>query len=83
MALTQSDKKEIETLVRKEIKDFLGATTTSKFESIIIDKIRNEIKKGNLRGDINDVIVKLFHEFYYMLWNGRGQWETRLKNLKN
>lgn len=81
--MTDTEKKQIETIVRKEIKDFLGATTTEKFEKIIIDKLRNEIKKGNLRGDINDVIVKLFHEFYYMLWTGRTHWEGRLKSLKN
>ena len=83
MALTQADKKEIETMVRKEIKDFLGATSVSKFENILIDKIRSEIKKGNIRGYINDVIVKMFHEFYYLLWTGRTHWEGRLKNLKN
>jgi RNase P/RNase MRP subunit POP5 len=83
MALSQTDKKEIETLVRKEIKDFLGSTNVSKFEDKIIERLRTEIKRGNLRGDINDVIVKLFHEFYYLLWTGRTHWEGRLKNLKN
>ena len=48
MALTQADKKEIETMVRKEIKDFLGAASVSKFENILIDKIRSEIKKGDI-----------------------------------
>ncbi len=83
MALTQTDKKEIESLVRKEIKDFLGSTNVSKLEDKIIERLRNEIKRGNLRGDINDVVVKLFHEFYYLLWTGRTHWEGRLKNLKN
>ncbi len=83
MALSQTDKKEIETLVRKEIKDFLGSTTVSKLEDKIIERLRTEIKRGNLRGDINDVVVKLFHEFYYLLWTGRTHWEGRLKNLKN
>jgi hypothetical protein len=83
MALSQTDKKEIEVLVRKEIKDFLGSTSVSKFEDKIIERLRNEIKRGNLRGDINDVVVKLFHEFYYLLWTGRTHWEGRLKNLKN
>jgi|688.fasta_scaffold238552_5 hypothetical protein len=83
MALSQTDKKEIEALVRKEIKDFLGSTSVSKFEDKIIERLRNEIKRGNLRGDINDVVVKLFHEFYYLLWTGRTHWEGRLKNLKN
>ena len=83
MALSQTDKKEIESLVRKEIKDFLGSTNVSKLEDKIIERLRNEIKRGNLRGDINDVVVKLFHEFYYLLWTGRTHWEGRLKNLKN
>ena len=33
MALTTSDKKEIETLIRKEIKDFLGSNTAKQFET--------------------------------------------------
>jgi hypothetical protein len=65
MALSGVDKKEIETLVRKEIKDFLNATTVKKFEDNIIDKIKSEIKKGTLRGDINDIIVHMMSEFYY------------------
>lgn len=83
MALTQTDKKEIETMIRKEIKDFLGTQTISKFEDKMIEKIRSEIKKGNLRTDVNEIITKLFHEFYFLLWSGRTHWETRLKNLKN
>jgi hypothetical protein len=83
MALSASDKKEIETLIRKEIKDFLGSTTVSKFEDKIIERLRNEIKRGNMRGDINELVVKIFHEFYYQLWTGRTHWEGRLKNLKN
>jgi len=83
MALSQTNKKEIKKLVRKEIKDFLGSTTVSKLEDKIIERLRTEIKRGNLRGDINDVVVKLFHEFYYLLWTGRTHWEGRLKNLKN
>jgi hypothetical protein len=83
MALSAADKKEIETLIRKEIKDFLGSTTVSKFEDKIIERLRNEIKRGNMRGDINELIVKIFHEFYYQLWTGRTHWEGRLKNLKN
>lgn len=83
MPLTASEKKEIETIVRKEIKDFLETTTVKKFEDKIIDRLRSELKKGQVRGDINDIIVKLFHEFYYLLWTGRTHWEGKLKSLKN
>jgi hypothetical protein len=82
MALSGVDKKEIETLVRKEIKDFLNATTVKKFEDNIIDKIKSEIKKGTLRGDINDIIVHMMSEFYYLMWSKKNQWQTTLKNKK-
>jgi hypothetical protein len=81
--MTDSEKKQIETMIRKEIKDFLEATTIKKFEDKLIDKIRTELKRGTIRGDVNDVVVKLFHEFYHMLWAGRTHWEGRLKNLRN
>ncbi len=32
MALSQSEKKEIETIVKKEIKDFLNSNTLKQFE---------------------------------------------------
>jgi len=82
MPLSTTDKKEIETLVRKEIKDFLNATTVKKFEDNIIDKIKSEIKKGNLRGDINEVIVHMMSEFYYLMWSKKNQWQSTLKNRK-
>ena len=71
MALSQSDKNEIEKMIRKEIKDFMGST-----------RIRKEIKSGNMRGDINEVIVKIFTEFYYLMWSKRTQWVSNLKNVK-
>jgi hypothetical protein len=82
MAISQQDKKEIETLVRKEIKDFLQATTVKKFEDQLIDKIKNDMKSGKLRGDINDFIRKAFVEFYYFLWAKKSTWENTIKNLK-
>ena len=50
MALTQADKKDIEVMIRKEIKDFLGSTTINQFEKKIIDKIQDEIKRGKIKG---------------------------------
>ena len=82
MALTATDKKEIETIIRKEIKDFMGSTTIKKFEDTLIERIRKEIKSGNMRGDINEVIVKIFTEFYYLMWSKRTQWVSNLKNVK-
>ncbi len=82
MALTQTDKNEIEKMIRKEIKDFLGSNTIQKFEDVLIDRVKKEIKSGNLRGDINEIIVKIFTEFYYLMWSKKNQWVSNLKNVK-
>lgn len=82
MALSNADKKEIEGLIRKEIKTFLNAPTVKKFEDDIIEKIKKDMNKGKLRGDINEYIRKAFVEFYYHLWSKRSTWENSIKNIK-
>ena len=80
MALTSVEKKEIETLVRKEIKDFMGSSTLQQYENKLIDTISKEIKKGKLEGDIKDITLRMFREFYQFMWMNRSYWEPRLKN---
>lgn len=82
MALSSSEKKEIETLIKKEIKDFFGSNTVKQYEDKFIEKIQKEIKTGNVRKDINDIIAKAFTEFYYTLWSRKSQWESDIKNLR-
>jgi hypothetical protein len=80
MALTSSEKKEIETMIRKEIKDFLGSNTMKQHEDQMLELIAKEIKRGKLEGDIKDIVIKIFREFYQFMWTQRGYWEPRLKN---
>jgi hypothetical protein len=80
MALTASDKKEIETLIRKEIKDFMGNPNIQQYENKLIDTISKEIKKGKLEGDVKDLTLRMFREFYQFMWTNRSYWEPRLKN---
>jgi hypothetical protein len=82
MALTSSDKKEIEILIRKEIKDFLGSNTMNKFEDKMIDLISKEVKRGKIQGDVKELVVKMFSEFYQFMWVQRSYWEPRLKNVR-
>jgi hypothetical protein len=80
MALTASDKKEIETLIRKEIRSFMENNTLKQFEDKLMDKIAKEIKRGKLEGDIKDITLRMFREFYQFMWMNRSYWEPRLKN---
>lgn len=80
MALTNSEIKEIEVLIRKEIKNFMGTTTVKQYEDKLMDKIQKEIKRGKLEGDIKDITLRMFREFYQFMWMNRSYWEPRLKN---
>ena len=80
MALTSAEKNEIEVIVRKEIKNFMGNTTVKQFEDKLIDRIQKEIKRGKLEGDIKDITLRMFREFYQFMWMNRSYWEPRLKN---
>lgn len=80
MALTEKEKREIETLIRKEIKDFVGTTTMKQYETKMIELLANEIKRGKLTGDIKDIVIRLFREFYNIMWSQRSFWEPKLKN---
>lgn len=82
MALSNSDKREIEVLVRKEIKDFLNANTIKQFENKIVDTIRDEVKRGKIQGDINELVTKVMKEFYKIMWTRRSFWEPSLRNVK-
>ena len=82
MALNQTDKREIEKIVRQEIKSFLGSNTMNQFEKKMIDKIKSEIKSGKIKGDINELVTKIMREFYRFMWTQRATWEPRLRNVK-
>jgi hypothetical protein len=80
MALSSAEKNEIEVLIRKEIKGFMEASTLRQYEDKFMDKIKKEIKKGKLEGDIKDITLRMFREFYQFMWMNRSYWEPRLKN---
>lgn len=81
MALTQADKREIESIVRKEIKDFMGSQTVKQFEDKLMTKISKEIQKGKLEKDVKELIIKSFREFYTMMYQQRSNWESKFRNV--
>jgi hypothetical protein len=80
MALTSSESKEIEVLIRKEIKSFMNNNTIKQFEDQLMDRIQKEIKRGKLEGEVKDITLRMFREFYQFMWMNRSYWEPRLKN---
>ena len=80
MALTRSEVKEIEVMIRKEIRSFMDNNTIKQFEEKLLDRIAKEIKRGKLEGDVKDITLRMFREFYQFMWMNRSYWEPRLKN---
>lgn len=82
MALTTTDKREIETMIRKEIKTFLDSNTVKQFEDKLVDRIKKEMgRNGKLNNDIKDLIIKSFREFYTIMYQQRSFWESKFKGI--
>jgi len=80
MALTSTEKKEIETIIRKEVRSFFENNTIKQFEDKLIDRVQKEVRRGKLDGDIKDITLRMFRELYQFMWMNRSYWEPRLKN---
>ena len=80
MALTNSEVKEIEVMIRKEIRNFMENNTVRQFEDKLMDKIQKEMKRGKLEGEVKEISLRMFREFYQFMWMNRSYWEPRLKN---
>jgi hypothetical protein len=82
MALSQGDKREVESLIKKEMKDFLGSNTAKQFEDKLVERITKEMKKnGKLNSEVKDLIIKSFREFYTIMYQQRSFWESKFKGL--
>lgn len=79
MALTDQDKREIERIARKEIKDFMDSTQAHK---IVIKVIQNELGTRKIDDKIVDLSTKVVVELFKTLWQRKSFWETSLKNVK-
>ena len=80
MPLTNTEKKEIEVMLRKEIKNFMEANTIKQFEDKIFEKITKEMRRGKLEDEVKEISLRMFREFYQFMWMNRSYWEPRLKN---
>jgi hypothetical protein len=79
MALTDTDKKEIERIARKEIKDFMDSTQAHK---IVVKIIQDEIGSRKFDEKIVDLSTKVVVELFKTLWARKSFWETALKGVR-
>lgn len=80
-SLTNTDKSDIKSMVKKEIKDFLNLTRSSDLDKRVEDIIRKRFKNDK---DIEKYIVEITKnvlvQMYKNLWTKRSFWSQDLKN---
>jgi hypothetical protein len=79
MALSNDDKKEIEKIAKKEIKDFLD---TTKAHEVVIKIIQKELGSKKIDDKIVELSTKVVVELFKTLWQRKGFWESALKSVK-
>lgn len=79
MAFTEQDKREIEKIVKKEIKDFLDTTQA---HNVVIKVIQKELGTRNIDDKIVDLSTKVVVELFKTLWQKKSFWESSLKNVR-
>lgn len=79
MALTASDKKEIEKIAQKEMKDFLATTQA---HALVMKMIQKELGTRTIDDKIVDLSTKVVVELFKTLWQRKSFWEGALKNVK-
>lgn len=79
MALDNTDKREIEKIVRKEIKDFMDSTNAHR---IVVKIIQDELGTKKIDDKIVDLSSKVVVELFKTLWQRKSFWESSLKNVR-
>jgi len=79
MALTDQDKKEIERIIKREIKDFMDSTQATR---IVVKMIQDELGTKKIDDKIVDLSTKVVVELFKTLWQRKGFWESALKSVR-
>jgi hypothetical protein len=79
MAFTDADKGQIQTIARKEIKDFLDSTQA---QNIVLRIIQREMGGKRIDEKMVDLASKVVVELFKTLWQRKSFWETAIKNVR-
>jgi hypothetical protein len=79
MALSTTDKNQIEKIAKSEIKKFLDGTQAHK---IVVDMIKKEMNTRDINGKVVELSTKVVVELFKQLWQRKSFWEGPLKNVK-
>jgi hypothetical protein len=79
MTFTSDDRKQIETIARKEIKDFLDSTQA---QNMVIRVIQKELGGKKIDDRMIDLATKVVVELFKTLWQRKSFWESAIRNVR-
>jgi hypothetical protein len=83
-ALSPTDKSDIKSMVKKEIKDFLDLNRSGDMEKKVEDIIKKKFKNDkDIEKYIVDITKNVLVQLYKSLWTKRNFWSSDLKNSSN
>ena len=68
-------------MIKKEIKDFFDSNNSKQFEKKLFDKISTDLKRGELKKDVKDIIIKSFQEYFIVMYQQRSFWEQKFRGV--
>ena len=74
----EDEKREIENITKKEIRDFMNSSNATK---IVVKMIQAELGTKKVDDKIIDLSTKVVVELFKTLWQRKSFWETALKNV--
>lgn len=81
-SLTASDKSEIKTIIKRELKDFLNINKISDLDKKISDLAIKAYKKDkDIENQTVEIVKNVLVQLYKNLWVKRNFWANDLKNL--
>jgi hypothetical protein len=79
MSLNNQDKRDIEKIAQKEIRDFLNTTQA---HNTVVKIIQKEMGTRDINDKVVELSTKVVVELFKTLWQRKGFWEGALKNVK-
>lgn len=79
--LSATDKSEIGTIVKSEIKNFFKLNRSVDFEKEIEKIVNDTLSKTKTKDEIAEIAKNVIVQLYKALWMKRNFWKTELKNL--
>lgn len=79
MALTSTDKNEIEKIIRHEIKIFMKS---NQIFDLVSKELKKELNNKKYNDNIVDLSSKVVVELFKTMWQRKSFWEGAIKNVK-